>query len=276
MGEEAGFLSAIRQTPADDATRLVYADWLDERDRAPEAEYLRLVVELAYAETDYTRDRPEVRRLLTISESLPTEWRSAAASRFKVVYYGHSDPNRDFDIERKIHEITGIGGIDGRIKAHHACEQLPSELLKDVSFEQALAARDRLQKHSEVTVLVHPNDRIDLLLIVMYDIVATQWFHDAPDDSEFFREGLFSFAKFLQAILHITTDEASALAQNPHFTLARNVELSVAKTMVSKYSDLRYNHPQGGAEVTMKRSSIQKVVPSNTNICREVESLENS
>jgi uncharacterized protein (TIGR02996 family) len=32
MHDEAGFLSAIRQTPADDTARLVFADWLDEQD----------------------------------------------------------------------------------------------------------------------------------------------------------------------------------------------------------------------------------------------------
>ena len=32
MHDEADFLSAIRQTPADDTARLVFADWLDEQD----------------------------------------------------------------------------------------------------------------------------------------------------------------------------------------------------------------------------------------------------
>jgi uncharacterized protein (TIGR02996 family) len=32
MHDEAGFLAAIRHTPADDVARLVFADWLDEQD----------------------------------------------------------------------------------------------------------------------------------------------------------------------------------------------------------------------------------------------------
>ena len=50
MGEEAGFLSAIRQTPADETTRLVYADWLDEQgdpDSKSRAEFIRLEVQMA-------------------------------------------------------------------------------------------------------------------------------------------------------------------------------------------------------------------------------------
>jgi|GEM_PF-2485800 len=52
MHDEAGFLSAIRQTPADDVTRLVFADWLDEQDDPGcklKAEFIRL--ELRMAET---------------------------------------------------------------------------------------------------------------------------------------------------------------------------------------------------------------------------------
>jgi uncharacterized protein (TIGR02996 family) len=41
VGEEAAFLNAIRENPADDTARLVYADWLEERND-PRAEYIRL------------------------------------------------------------------------------------------------------------------------------------------------------------------------------------------------------------------------------------------
>lgn len=34
MNEEAAFVAAIRATPADNTSRLVYADWLDEHNRA--------------------------------------------------------------------------------------------------------------------------------------------------------------------------------------------------------------------------------------------------
>ena len=41
MSDEAGFLAAIRAKPDDDALRLVYADWLEER-ADPRAEFVRL------------------------------------------------------------------------------------------------------------------------------------------------------------------------------------------------------------------------------------------
>jgi uncharacterized protein (TIGR02996 family) len=50
MHDEAGFLSAIRQTPADDTARLVFADWLDEQDDPnckTKAEFIRLELRMA-------------------------------------------------------------------------------------------------------------------------------------------------------------------------------------------------------------------------------------
>src|SRR5262245_27809063 len=45
MDDELAFLRAILETPADDVSRLVYADWLDER-VDPRAEFLRLDCQL--------------------------------------------------------------------------------------------------------------------------------------------------------------------------------------------------------------------------------------
>src|SRR5262245_32841082 len=46
MDEEVGFLRAIQDRPEDDAARLIYADWLDERGDV-RAEYLRLEHQLS-------------------------------------------------------------------------------------------------------------------------------------------------------------------------------------------------------------------------------------
>ena len=45
MTEDEAFLAAIRENPRDDTTRLVYADWLDERGD-PRGEWLRIHVQL--------------------------------------------------------------------------------------------------------------------------------------------------------------------------------------------------------------------------------------
>lgn len=50
MNEEAAFLSAIRENPADDTARLVYADWLDEQgdpEQTAKAEFIRIELQLA-------------------------------------------------------------------------------------------------------------------------------------------------------------------------------------------------------------------------------------
>jgi uncharacterized protein (TIGR02996 family) len=58
MGEEAGFLSAIRQTPADETARLVYADWLDEQgDPTHTAKAAFIRAELQLAQDDPTQLR---------------------------------------------------------------------------------------------------------------------------------------------------------------------------------------------------------------------------
>jgi uncharacterized protein (TIGR02996 family) len=52
MHDEDGFLSAIRQTPADDTARLVFADWLDEQDdptAKTKADFIRLELRMASA-----------------------------------------------------------------------------------------------------------------------------------------------------------------------------------------------------------------------------------
>jgi uncharacterized protein (TIGR02996 family) len=47
MDDPIAFLDAIRDAPDDDAHRLVYADWLDERDQGEQAAFLRAHVALA-------------------------------------------------------------------------------------------------------------------------------------------------------------------------------------------------------------------------------------
>jgi uncharacterized protein (TIGR02996 family) len=77
MSTEAALLNTIRQFPADDTARLVYADYLDElggRSNADRAEFIRLQTRLASPdETDHTRDALEDREneLLRLHER---EW----------------------------------------------------------------------------------------------------------------------------------------------------------------------------------------------------------
>jgi uncharacterized protein (TIGR02996 family) len=48
MDTEAAFLAAIRAAPADDAARMVYADWLQEQGEDARAELIRVQIELSH------------------------------------------------------------------------------------------------------------------------------------------------------------------------------------------------------------------------------------
>jgi uncharacterized protein (TIGR02996 family) len=76
-GQDRAFLDAIAANPADDAPRLIYADWLDEQGQTHRAEFIRLQVRLARLdEHDPDRLAPEQRAddlLLDHGD----EWRAA-------------------------------------------------------------------------------------------------------------------------------------------------------------------------------------------------------
>jgi uncharacterized protein (TIGR02996 family) len=82
MSDEAAFLNHLRDHPRDDTARMVYADWLEERDTdeaTAKAEYLRCEAELvAFAADDPRRPAVEERMRL-LSLGLPLAWRKTVA-----------------------------------------------------------------------------------------------------------------------------------------------------------------------------------------------------
>jgi uncharacterized protein (TIGR02996 family) len=86
MNDEDLFLRKLLEDPADDTTRLVYADWLDERSddvSAAKSRFLRLTVQLLQP-IRYTGERKRWRReLQALAATLDTGW-LAAVSRLKV------------------------------------------------------------------------------------------------------------------------------------------------------------------------------------------------
>lgn len=88
MHDEAGFLSAIRQTPADDTARLVFADWLDEQDDPAcktKAAFIRLELRMAEAPATVP-DLAKSDALRSLAASIPNEW-LAVVSRPKLDTY---------------------------------------------------------------------------------------------------------------------------------------------------------------------------------------------
>ncbi|MBN9120135.1 MAG: TIGR02996 domain-containing protein [Planctomycetes bacterium] len=70
MPEEQAFLSAIMANPDDQTTKLVYADWLDER-ADPRAEILRLRVQIA---TPHENTLAARERLAELEKAAPAKW----------------------------------------------------------------------------------------------------------------------------------------------------------------------------------------------------------
>ena len=73
MDEEEPFLRAVESDIHDDAPRLVYADWLDERGD-PRGEYLRLQVRFAREWTYQDQLPKELEREAELRAELPPEW----------------------------------------------------------------------------------------------------------------------------------------------------------------------------------------------------------
>lgn len=72
MTDEDAFLRKLLDNPADDVVRLVYADWLEEREELAKAEFLRLEAETATAKKS-RQARIKV-RLQQLAATLDTSW----------------------------------------------------------------------------------------------------------------------------------------------------------------------------------------------------------
>jgi uncharacterized protein (TIGR02996 family) len=79
MGAEQGFLDAIWENPDDDAPRLVYADWLEERGN-PRGEFIRVQCALARNGLEERERRVLERREQELLEKHKQEWLEPACS----------------------------------------------------------------------------------------------------------------------------------------------------------------------------------------------------
>ncbi len=86
MHDEDDFLRKLLENPADDTTRLVYADWLDERDDTEskaKALFLRLTVRLLEPNRSAGWRKARRKEMQPLTATLPTDW-LAVVSRLKV------------------------------------------------------------------------------------------------------------------------------------------------------------------------------------------------
>jgi uncharacterized protein (TIGR02996 family) len=82
--DEDALISAIEAAPDDDAPRLVYADWLQERGGEAKADYLRAVVTLLRAADDPLA----LARCLARAPEIDPAWRQRVGGQFEVVLEG--------------------------------------------------------------------------------------------------------------------------------------------------------------------------------------------
>jgi uncharacterized protein (TIGR02996 family) len=133
--DEDALLAAIAAAPLDDAPRLVYADWLQDRGEDAKAEYLRTVVTLLHP----PENSAAVERCLALAEELDAGWRQTVGGRFEVVLAGSLAMDLVFHLLR-----FAVGWIARTpVGLWHAGE--PIRLQESLTREAAASFLDRFE-----------------------------------------------------------------------------------------------------------------------------------
>lgn len=123
---EEALLAAISAAPQDVLPRLVYADWLDERND-PRGEYLRLEVERHRAElVSKTLDPAALTRLGELEDSLAVEW------FYKVAITDYPNDS-GFIFSRFWRALESYAGSHRRMQEH--LDQIPEDQLRFLAEE---------------------------------------------------------------------------------------------------------------------------------------------
>ncbi len=159
--DDLAFLEAIRQAPYDDAPRLVYADWLEERDDA-RAEYIRKMYEIIghiRAGTSYDHLDLAFREL---AKQCMWGWRATVSKGFDVVFDACISDLKLWSI-KKVRETMGLPLAE----AKSFVETAPRLLREHIPLESALTFR------SEFAYYQIPK-RVDLQLPVGLSILLRE------------------------------------------------------------------------------------------------------
>jgi uncharacterized protein (TIGR02996 family) len=133
MTDEQAFLDILKDNPADDTARLVYADWLDDRNEAEKATYLRRVVDLVRLIPGSGEYSDAAAGLFTVADQLDWSWRRVAGGRFDLVLMRY-DPSRKINAIKVIRECTGWGLLQSK----GFVESAPAAIWVWVPFESLL------------------------------------------------------------------------------------------------------------------------------------------
>ncbi|HTU91215.1 MAG TPA: TIGR02996 domain-containing protein [Gemmataceae bacterium] len=158
MTHEEAFIQAIRETPADDAPRLIFADWLEEHGQADRAEFIRVQCRLARL-SDEEPDQPI---LLPRAEGLLRKhwnewvgplraivgpWRDRYGERWMGEEY-HPDGLRRF--QRGFVDVLALDAEDFLRHAEHLKRLVP---LRELRLWRAGRCADHLAKEPELAGL---------------------------------------------------------------------------------------------------------------------------
>jgi uncharacterized protein (TIGR02996 family) len=128
MADEQAFLRTIRDHPGDEAPKLVYADWLDERGD-PRGELIRLACEM-----NYIRRRLSTipARIAELSHLVSEDWIIDVFGRFRVVLTSFPHGNM-VPVAKAIHQVTDYSLRESKELA----EVLPAVIVDGVPWDIA-------------------------------------------------------------------------------------------------------------------------------------------
>jgi uncharacterized protein (TIGR02996 family) len=119
---EGAFLLTLAEDPADDASRLIYADWLEERGHAARAESLRLEVRFGQADLEDNERAALDARLRELEAGIDHGWLALVGKRYELLLLGYT-PTQKISTIKMVRELTGIGlkeakdFVEGRLPA---------------------------------------------------------------------------------------------------------------------------------------------------------------
>src|SRR5262245_23250360 len=149
MHDEDDFLRKLLENPADDTTRMVYADWLDERDDSEskaKAKFLRVTVRLMGPIQRHGWRSARKKELQRLAATLPTDW-LAVVSRVRVE---NCAAKRAEDMQREVPMLT-VYVCDKRWDEMHATADVAVRFCerceRNVHYcDTILVARDHAQQ----------------------------------------------------------------------------------------------------------------------------------
>ena len=251
MAVEESLLAQLAEHPEDDVTRLVYADWLEERgDRR--AEYLRLELALARSPEGSVEATVLEGRLRVFQPGMDHRWLRRAGKRFGV-WLVAIPPARKIWMIRATRLTTGRGLAE----AKGFVESLPRALGDNLTFPEAGWLRDRFLLDSAAS---RRNPGEDPARLAIRPMLVPTWRDPelalAEDGNTPCDLVLVAYpqADWVQVVwmvmfsLEIARDAAEQTLRQPlPITLAHGVERKMAEAMAASF--------RGLAEVEIRESN---------------------